>query len=115
MPLVDEAVLSEYKNDIGEEKAKTLLAIVIDEIEMRSQNALKAFHESLLDDMRREFHTLKSICYMVGAMELGSLAKKIELDSETCSHGDLYKKIEEYKLLKEPTMETLKAKILEFC
>ena len=107
MPLIDETVLTEYQNDIGLEKARALLKIVISEMEMRSGNALKAHESGDSDEMEREFHTVKSICFMVGATDMANLAMEIEVGAANMSQDELEQKLSSYTDIKRKTIAQL--------
>lgn len=112
MPLIDEEVLAEYQNDIGLEKAKTFLNIVTSEMETRSSNAFRAYGEGNLEEMEREFHTIKSICFMVGAVDMGNLAMDIELNARKKTSQELEQKMTTYLDIKKRTLERLNCHIV---
>ena len=111
MPLIDEALLTEYQNDIGAEKAATLLKIVISEMEMRSKNAFQAYESDDKEKMAREFHTVKSICFMVGATDMGNLAMDIEVNGSEMTTDNMTQKLEQYANVKEKTIEYLNQRL----
>lgn len=79
--LVDESVLKQLRQDIGEDTLNSLLDTFIDETVTRLSLIKKLCQEEKWDNLEREGHTLKSTCGSFGLMPLCGKAKELD---ESC-------------------------------
>lgn len=103
MPIFNETVLHEYIEDIGSDKAGQLLDIVLKEIKLRQARALKNYQNKDMDGVKREYHTMKSVCAMIGAESLSEVARNIEQNIETMRSKALEEQMRQFEIIKDET------------
>lgn len=79
MPIIDQAIFNELKQMSGEGFINELIDAFLDD----APNMIRQMHVAILagdsESFRRNAHSLKSNANTFGAMELGALAKELEM------------------------------------
>jgi histidine phosphotransfer protein HptB len=79
MPIIDQATFEELKQMSGEDFINELIDAFLDDAPNMLSNMQTALVANDVELFRTNAHSLKSNAYPFGAMELGALAKELEL------------------------------------
>ena len=79
--MLDQDVIDQLVRDVGDETAKELIALFIDEARQRVRRIGALTGTEDCEKLAREAHALKSTSMTYGAAELGRLAKDLEATS----------------------------------
>ena len=79
MPLIDPATFNELKQMSGGDFINELIDAFLDDAPNMIQNMQTALDANDVESFRRNAHSLKSNANTFGAMELGILAKELEI------------------------------------
>ena len=75
---INESVVKQLINDIGEEDTFEILTSFIDEAQIHLQHIKKSVVQSAMQDLQASVHALKGSAGMVGALQLEDALLKIE-------------------------------------
>lgn len=79
MPIIDKATFEELKQMSGADFINELIDAFLDDAPNMIENMRTALETKDVESFRRNAHSLKSNANTFGAMELGLLAKELEL------------------------------------
>ncbi len=79
MPLINQATFEELKQISGEDFINELIDAFLEDAPNMLQNMQSALEAKDVESVRRNAHSMKSNANTFGAMELGALAKELEL------------------------------------
>src|SRR5215510_3798798 len=79
MPLIDPTTFNELKQMSGGDFINELIDAFLDDAPNMIQNMHTALNTNDVESFRRNAHSLKSNANTFGAMELGALAKELEV------------------------------------
>ncbi len=79
--MLDEDVINQLLRDVGDETAKELIALFVDEARQRVRRIGALTGAGDCEELARQAHALKSTSMTYGAAELGRLAKDLEATS----------------------------------
>ena len=79
MPVIDQATFEELKQMSGEDFITELIDAFLDDAPNMLSNMQSALDTKDVESFRRNAHSLKSNANTFGAIELGTLAKELEL------------------------------------
>ena len=79
--MLDEDVINQFVRDVGDQTAKQLIALFVDEARQRVRRIGTLTGAEDCKELAREAHALKSTSMTFGAAELGRLAKDLEQSS----------------------------------
>jgi HPt (histidine-containing phosphotransfer) domain-containing protein len=79
MPLINLATFEELKQISGEDFINELIDAFLEDAPNMLQNMQSALEAKDVESFRRNAHSMKSNANTFGAMELGALAKELEL------------------------------------
>jgi HPt (histidine-containing phosphotransfer) domain-containing protein len=82
LPVIDERVLREWRDDLDEEEVAGVLARVPAEAHTCIANIKKAIAEGNLNSAKRAAHRLKGMAANLGGIRLAHVARQIELASQ---------------------------------
>lgn len=79
MPLVSESTTAALRGMVGEQLLNELIDVFLDEAPRMIEAMQAALGAQLVDDFRRNAHSLKSNADTFGATELAALARELEV------------------------------------
>jgi HPt (histidine-containing phosphotransfer) domain-containing protein len=107
MPIIDKATFEELKQMSGADFINELIDAFLDDAPNMIQNMHKALGAKDVESFRRNAHSLKSNANTFGAMELGRLAKELELMGKE-NNLDVGNRLEALNAVFEEAAEELK-------
>ncbi len=84
MTILDEAILEEVKNAMGEKFSKVINFFLEDTV-MYSDQIKKGLDNNDIEDVIKGSHTIKSSSQQLGALKISAIAKDIELKGREIS------------------------------
>lgn len=79
LPIIDISTFSSLKESVGEDFIGELIAAYLDETPQLLSRLQKAFDEQDLETFTRAAHSIKSTSNSFGALQLGTMAKELEM------------------------------------
>src|SRR5215208_1584052 len=107
MPIIDKATFEELKQMSGADFINELIDAFLDDAPNMIQNMQTALAAEDVESFRRNAHSLKSNANTFGALELGRLAKELELMGKE-NDLDVGNKLEALNDVFEEAVEELK-------
>jgi two-component system sensor histidine kinase/response regulator len=84
-PLINEDVIRQLREDVGEQVVPEMMTNFMNEISMRANNMITSQRDGAFDLLEAEAHTVKSCAGTFGAFRLQALARDIEA---ACRNGN---------------------------
>lgn len=79
LPIIEISTFSSLKESVGEDFIGELIAVYFDETPQLLSRLQKAFDEQDLETFTRAAHSIKSTSNSFGALQLGTMAKELEM------------------------------------
>lgn len=86
MSTIDEDVVNQMLEDLGEDAFNEVMGMFLENLDERVNNIKNAIETGEADELRQFAHAMKGTAATMGAMGLSALGKKLE---DMCSSGDI--------------------------